>query len=328
MASEAEPQITRPERPSVLPWHAEIWQRLTRDLMRMPHAVLLAGADGLGKLELARRLGETLLCAHPVADAAACGQCRSCMLLAAGTHPDLLMVQPKEDSKVVAVDQVRALGEFLSLKPHTAARKIVILQPADAMNVNAANSLLKVLEEPPLGSVLILVSNQLGRLPATIRSRCARVTCRPPSEPVARDWLRAHGINDQEIPALLAFAEGAPLRAKRFYDDGIHAEEPALRRDAQDLVDQRADPMSCAVRWKTVGAEHALGWLYRFAAGEIRAGVGLGASALRAGGKALDLRGLHETIDVISEARREARGALDELLLLEDVLIRWSRLGR
>ncbi|HSW52736.1 MAG TPA: hypothetical protein VLG93_05865, partial [Sulfuricaulis sp.] len=139
---------TAPER---YPWHGALWSALARQFEQLPHALLLQGRPGLGKHDFAVQLAQALLC-EQARDGMACGQCHCCRLFAAGTHPDLAGVGLVEDAKSIAVDQIRALGDFLSLRPHTAARKVVIISPAEAMNINAANSLLKLLEEPPLGS--------------------------------------------------------------------------------------------------------------------------------------------------------------------------------
>ena len=133
------------------PWHDTIWASLTARLERLPHALLLQGAVGLGKLSFARRFAATLLCAQPDPETAACGRCHSCQLLAAGNHPDLRQLAPAEDRRGIVIDQIRELGAFFALRPHTSARKVAILAPADSMNLHAANSLLKILEEPPLG---------------------------------------------------------------------------------------------------------------------------------------------------------------------------------
>jgi DNA polymerase-3 subunit delta' len=326
--SDPELASARPARPIRYPWQAQLWRGLTRDLSRLPHALLLYGAPGVGKRDLAGRLAETLLCAHPDTGANPCGQCKSCLLLAAGTHPDLLVAQPEEDSKYVTVDQVRAIGSFLTLRPHTAARKVVILHPADAMNINAANSLLKVLEEPPLGSVLLLVSDQPARLPATIRSRCAQLLCKLPPAPEAVQWLKEQDVAPRDATASLELAGGAPLRAQQFAQEGFLEQAQQLRRDVQDLLDQRADPSACAARWKSVGTQRCLAWLHRWVGDEIKARWGLGVNSSRDDTNILKLNHLHQFSDVISEARRLLTGPLDETLLLEDVLVRWSRLGR
>ncbi len=328
MRAAEEDTPVRPPRPQILPWHEAVWRQLTRDLDRLPHAILLQGAPGVGKHELARRLAETLLCAAPGDASAACGQCHGCALLAAGTHPDLLTVEPQGDSRSVTIDQVRALGGFLALKPHTARRKVVILQPADAMNVHAANSLLKALEEPPLGNVLLLVSDRPTRLPATIRSRCARITVRRPQPTQALAWLTAQGIGAPEAELLLGLANGAPLRARQLGNEGFHRHVPVLTQELRGLIGGVCDPVACAARWRDLGAERCLAWLYDYVAGEIKAGTGCGTGSLQEGTKALDLRKLHDFLDVVSEAYRQLAGSLDDLLLLEDILIRWSRLAR
>jgi DNA polymerase-3 subunit delta' len=290
--------------------------------------VLLYGAPGVGKRDFAGRLAETLLCAHPDAEGNRCGRCKSCLLLAAGMHPDLLLVQPAEDSKYVTVDQVRAIAAFLALRPHTAARKVVILHPADAMNINAANSLLKVLEEPPLGSVLLLVSDQPTRLPVTIRSRCAQLACQLPTVSEAVRWLQGKGIDAEDAGALLELAGGAPLRAQELAQDQFLEQDRLLRREVQELREQGADPITCAARWKTVGTQRCLAWWHRWVSHEIksRMEVAYGSSALDA--NAIQLKRLYELFDVIAEARRALTGPVDELLTLEDLLVRWSRLQR
>lgn len=314
----------------VYPWHQPVWDALTADLARLPHALLLAGAAGLGKREFALRLAAGLLCAQPDAAHAACGRCHGCRLLAAGTHPDLLLVAPEEDRRGIVIDQVRALGAWLALRPHTAARKVAVLVPADSMNLNAANSLLKILEEPPLGCVLLLVASQPERLPATVRSRCRRVTFPVPARETALAWLR--GQEGGAAESLLASAAGAPLRALTLAHDGFGATRATLARDLARLLDGSEDPVACAQRWKALGAELCVGWLGGVVAELIRVQVAPGtesaAPELKTEKNVLNLKELFSYIDVVSNARNGlAGGALDETLLLEDLLIRWCRLG-
>lgn len=319
----------------VYPWHAPVWATLTADFARLPHALLLAGPVGVGKHDFAERLAAALLCTQPTAEGA-CGQCHGCQLLAAGTHPDLTRVMPEEDRRGIVIDQIRGLGAYLALRPHTAARKVAILSPADSMNLNAANSLLKILEEPPLGSVLLLVASQPARLPATIRSRCQRLAFQAPERGLALNWLKGREGGDAAA-ALLDDAGGAPLLALARVRDDFPAKRETLLRDLDRLLAGGEDPVTCAQRWKGLGASACVEWLGSFVAGLIR---GLAVSSEPAGGispavigflknrkNPLDLNKLFVYFDVVSSARNALFSAgLDEQLLLEDLLIRWCRM--
>jgi DNA polymerase-3 subunit delta' len=323
---------TAPER---YPWHDALWSALARQFEQLPHALLLQGRPGLGKHDFAVQLAQALLC-EQARDGVACGQCHTCRLFAAGTHPDLAGVGLAEDAKSITVDQIRALGDFLSLRPHTAARKVVIISPAEAMNINAANSLLKLLEEPPLGSMLLLVTSHPARLPATIRSRCARLLFRLPALALGQTWLqtRPHG---GEAATLLALAGGAPLLAETLAREEFSPLRAKLLQDLTALSQGREHPVSCAARWKGHGTGRILGWLHGFVADQIKLWMGAPASTLC--NPELALSGMQEKnkykiselygfIDAILENYRQLNSPLDELLMLEDILIRWVRLSR
>lgn len=314
------------------PWHDDLWASLTARLGRLPHALLLQGAPGLGKHGFARRLAATLLCAQPKEGAAACGVCHSCQLLTAGNHPDFMALAPSEERRSIVIDQVRELGAFFALRPHTAARKVALLTPADAMNLHAANSLLKILEEPPEGSVLILVASQPARLPATIRSRCQRLAFAPPEHNRALDWLSAQVGASAEL--LLNLAAGAPLQALALAEGGFLASREALLRDLSLLLTGRSDPLACAKRWKEIGTETSLVWLTGFVADLVRCLMLENGSTrvlnpeavgfLQTHKNVLYLNGLFRYLDAVSNSRNGlASGSLDELLMLEDLLIRW-----
>lgn len=314
------------------PWHEALWASTTARLERLPHALLLQGAVGLGKQAFGRRLAATLLCTQPKQNAAACGVCHSCQLLTAGNHPDFMSLAPSEERRSIVIDQVRELGAFFALRPHTAARKVALLTPADGMNLHAANSLLKILEEPPGGSVLILVASQPARLPATIRSRCQRVLFTPPERDQALDWLNAHVDASAEL--LLDLAAGAPLKALVLAGGGFLASREGFLCDLSLLLDGRGDPLACAKRWKEAGAEASLGWLMGFVADLIRClsfsndGARVlnpeAAGFLNKHKNTLYLNVLFRYLDAVSSAKNGlASGSLDELLILEDLLIRW-----
>ncbi len=346
---------------SLHPWNDPLAHTLARDRDRLPHGLLLAGPRGLGKNALARWLAELLLCAAPGTDDRACGHCQSCQLLGAGSHPDLHVVQPEavyksspgllaryalryppedkgkdsKDSTVIRIDQIRALIEASQTRPQIATRKVLILSPADTLNTNAANSLLKLLEEPPPDSQLILVADRPARLPATIRSRCTRVEFRLPDANVAGAWLQAQGLSGADAERLLALAGGAPLEAEALAGSEFLVQRETLIADLEGLLAGRGDPVACAGRWKEIGLERCLHWLQGWLGDLIRIGVPGSpgalhnpdmAARLQALEKRLDSKALYRFSDLVGRARQLLGGGLDEQLILEDTLIRWTEL--
>jgi len=221
--------------------HAQVWNVLQGRRERLPHALLLAGPKGLGKFDLARAFVAGLLCEQPQADGQACGQCLACGWQAQGNHPDFRLLQPeamsdsepeaeegkKKPSKEIKIDQVRALDEFLTVGTHRAGLRIVLVHPAEAMNHNTANSLLKSLEEPSADTLFLLVSNEQMRLLPTIRSRCQFVPVTVPERQQSIAALQAEGIADPE--PWLALAGGAPLLALELAQSGQNWPEELAR---------------------------------------------------------------------------------------------------
>ncbi|HEY4559325.1 MAG TPA: DNA polymerase III subunit delta', partial [Lysobacter sp.] len=199
------------------PWQQRMYAQVvaTLDAGRLGHAQLLCGPAQLGKREVAMRLARRVLCETP-AGIDACGQCRSCRLIEAGTHPDYRFVSfipNREGTKLrteIVIDQMRELSTQLSLTPQFGRAQVAIVDPADAINTAAANALLKTLEEPVPGRYLWLVSAHPARLPATIRSRCQRVEFRLPPIDEARAWLAAQGHKSADVDEALQAANGHP----------------------------------------------------------------------------------------------------------------------
>ena len=230
------------------PWLADTWRRLqqARAADTLPHALLLHGRPGFGKRELAQALVASLLCDKPDVEGTGCGQCRGCSLLTAGSHPDYRAVQPEEPGKSIVIDQIRELGEFFTLRPHYGARKLAVIAPADAMNRAAANSLLKLLEEPPAGGMLLLVADRQERLPATIRSRCqGYVLDRFDPTSVLRD---PHGLAAPVSAESLARAGGSPLAAGRFEVPELRTLVDSLPAMMAAVASGAASPLEAAGR--------------------------------------------------------------------------------
>ncbi len=208
------------------PWQTNVWQHLNQDNQRLPHALLLHGRAGIGKYDFARNLSQTLLCSSKSEQGHACGHCSSCNWFNDNSHPDFRLLSPEqeadsEDNVVstkktkkktqISVAQIRELGSFLSLTSHRSnGLRIVLIHPAEALNIASANALLKMLEEPAEGVVFILVAHQLQRLLPTIISRCQKINMPIPDETQALAWLSGQGV--QNAKQQLAYLEGSPIK--------------------------------------------------------------------------------------------------------------------
>lgn len=212
-----------------LPWHRQELERLLARRGRLPHALLVSGRPGIGKVDFAREFARGLLCESPI-DLLACGQCPSCHWFGQSNHPDYREIVPEsleeaeadapdadagkeagKKSLAIKIEQVRAIRDFVALSTHRAGHRAIVLHPAESLQPAAANALLKTLEEPPPATVILLVSDRPARLLATIRSRCESVVLRAPGRDEALAWLRSGGAEEPEVA--LALAGGAPLLA-------------------------------------------------------------------------------------------------------------------
>lgn len=237
------------------PWQQQAWQQLMRalDNGRFPHALLLTAPAGAGGEAFAEALVARLLEAD--------GNDRMQTLLEAGTHPDQVWLEPEEAGKAIKVDAIRKLIDFVNLTAQYGHYKVAVIQPAEAMNRSAANSLLKTLEEPPPQCVLILVSRQPALLPITIRSRCQRLDLTPGTDPATVDWLRER--SGQPDPALLlAIAGGAPLAACELADEQGLPLRDRLIADLEALGQGKVDPVNVAGQWVKLEPLQVYRWLY------------------------------------------------------------------
>lgn len=309
-----------------LPWLAPACDTLrrARSAGRFPGALLIHEQPGAGGEWLARFAAATALCREA---AAPCGRCGDCRRLAAGSHPDFHWLTSGEDSNYIRVEQVRELCAELALTSHGAGARVAVIAPAEAMNANAANALLKTLEEPRAGATLVLVSAAPSRLPATVRSRCQRLVANAPARAQCLSWLREQG-GERDWEAVLEVIGAAPLDALRvdaaalvkLREETGRALEQAVRGTmdiprTSDGWARSADyalRLACLENWLTVRLERAAR-----AAGQSQQ---MGGSAhLPSGRSALNMKTLVRTLERLYELRQLGSTSINKALALEQL---------
>lgn len=319
----------------IFPWQHTLWQGLMQRLHedRLPHALLLAGPQGIGKESFAQVFARAVLCEHLHADAKPCGICRGCLLNQAGTHPDNQWVGLLEDKKIIGVDQVREVSAHLNMKAHYSGHKVVVISPAECMNTQAANSLLKTLEEPASQSLLMLVTSNATALPATLRSRCQRITCTLPAQDVATSWLAAQLEPGHDAALVLALAGGAPLAALQMTQGGQVSHRLNVLDGMERLLLNQVSPVALAAIWLKLELKETLYWMHSYIIDMIRLKAvehpprlaNLDARVrLQALAHPLNLKTLYYQLDKIREVSRLASGSANAQMLLEDILINWK----
>jgi len=245
----------------IFPWQEKQWQQLWQSWRdgRLPHALLLTGLSGLGKKQFAEAFLQAQLCKQVSNSGQACGKCHDCHLLQTKAHPNVLWVEPTQESHAIKIDQIREVSEFVQQTSFQGTQRMVVVCPAENMNLAAANALLKTLEEPAAGLLLMLITQQSDTLPATILSRCQRVVFLPPEKSQALSWLTTHWQEPSLDPELLlGLAQGAPLQALA----SAQPEQFMLRREVMEaFFKEKHDPLHYAVKWKDEEIALILMWI-------------------------------------------------------------------
>ena len=319
----------------LLPWHQEQWNQLlkARSHSRLHHALLLTGPEGTGPGQFADCLAYRMLCESRIGVDVACGECRSCVLLSAGNHPDLLRVGPEEESRQIKVDAARDLIDYLQLSSHCGGLKVAIVSPAEGMNWNAANTMLKVLEEPPGDALILLVSQQPALLPATIRSRCQRISFPPVYDQTALDWLGERLKEGHEPGDLLMMARGEPLRVVAMLENDTFT----LRYEILNDLKKKSDPVRLAEKWQSLDIQEVFSCLVMYFSrmGRLKScrasttGDQKGVTVeLQELAKGLDLWQILSCFDLASRNYSLVTGPfnLSKQGLLEDFIIYWQNL--
>jgi DNA polymerase-3 subunit delta' len=263
------------------PWHQAAWEQLQQMRARLPHAILFHGPAGIGKADFLEAFAQSLLCENVQPDGRACGTCASCGWFSQHNHPDYRRVRPealedepptegeeggdgdkksksaKAPSKEIKIEQIRGLSDFMNISTHRQGLRVVVLYPAEALNMPASNALLKTLEEPPPGTVFLLASNSLDRLLPTILSRCRKFALPLPDHAQALAWLQAQNVPDAD--SWLREQGGAPLAALAQAETGSREELDALlhllAHPSVDAALKTADklsktPLASLVAWQ------------------------------------------------------------------------------
>jgi DNA polymerase-3 subunit delta' len=322
-----------------LPWLAQARERLraAHAAGRLPHSLLLLSAPGLGAEALANWITALQLCETPIGRP--CGLCASCLLLRADTHPDSYIVQIEEDARQIKVEQVRELIASIALKSYRSRGKVAVIEGAELLNVNGANAFLKTLEEPTADTVLILIARPNHRLPATIASRCLRLTLRPPAPEVAVAWLEAaatatataagaRSATPRSWEAALRLSGGAPLLALEMDAGAIAALDADMRESLQQLAAGSVDVTLLADRWVKSDPGLRITWLENWITRRVHGALGAGTSPqsgervrLPAALLKAKIRSLFELLDAARDLRRLAPTGINQQLAFEALLL-------
>ncbi len=320
------------------PWQRKQWQLLWQSVQsqRLPHALLLSGMAGTGKTAFALHIAQALLCQNVSGEGDPCDICHPCRLVTTDVHPNVYQVAPEKEGHAIKVDQIRPLTEFVQQSSLSGEFRIVIIRNAHSMNMNAANALLKTLEEPSSGAIIILISEQNGHLPATIRSRCQRILFPRPDTEEALTWLRTQSlIENMTAEQALRLAQGSPLLATALSQDEMLPLRGEMFQSFRQLAEKRVDPLTLAAKWQKVDPVKWLDLLLGWVSDLMRLQLGgqsdqlLNQDSLAALNACTALVPLNKNLQLLQDilklrAQMSAGINFNKQLLMENILIRWS----
>lgn len=329
----------------IYPWQNALWQSLTQSRSKLHHAFLMYGRAGVGKYDFALNFSQSLLCPNKNETGYACQQCASCHWFGDESHPDFRLITPEQNDSAdedvssakktkkktqISVAQIRELSDFLSLSSHqSSGLRIVLIHPAEALNLAAANALLKMLEEPAPDVVFILIAHQLQRLLPTVLSRCQKIKMPIPDQTQALDWLNGNGVSN--AVQQLAYMEGSPIKVFNEQADFVHLTQIW----GQLALGQKLDPQFVAplviAHSVEMGVIAIQKWIYDILAVKLSQQVRYHlqhANALQALAEKVNLGKLFDFQKKTNELRKLATHPLNHELQMESLLVDYTKLFR
>jgi DNA polymerase-3 subunit delta' len=315
------------------PWQQQQWHFILKRAQqnKLPQALLLTGQAGLGKELFAQQIIKTLLCENGIAKQQPCNNCRSCNLINAQTHPDYYALHPEEAGKAIKIDVVRDLIARLQQSAQYHTYKIALISPADLLNKAAANALLKTLEEPTAKTLIILVTDQISSLSATIRSRCQMINFTTPNIDIAATWLSDHAPKNIDVRQILRLTENSPLRALELTEENNFAQQQTIIKELLALALHTTQPMKLITAWVKLPIENIIHEMKNLAFDLIRLKSGI--SQLRAMEHVTTLNKIaanvnqqklfHYLDEVYRLQQQMLLTNLNQQLLLENLLYTW-----
>ena len=318
-------------------WQQQSWNSLFSYIQqdRIPQALLITGASGLGKYVLAKRFAHALLCPNTHTDGSCCGVCNSCLLIKAGTHPDLIKIKPDDDKKSISINKIRHIVTDTYLKPQFESYRVLIINPADVMTTQAANAFLKCLEEPTERTIFILISNKPNKLPATIISRCQKLSVTLPEKHRLYDWLNGQGIHDNQ-ETRLNLVRGGIFTTQQIINEPLLKQRTDCFADWLAIAKRQNHPALISEKWQKMPETELLNWLISWTSDVIKCACGSNqaqlcnqdmAKNLQELAQQLHLKSLYKLYDHLLSSRRQLATQVNFQMMLEEILVQWQQLN-
>lgn len=317
-------------------WQAKQWQQIWQANLkqRLPHAILLSGIEGIGKLNFALHLAQALLCSEVDSAGDPCNACHACRLVLTQAHPNIKQLEPEKPGHAIKIDQIREIGEFVQQSSFQGEYRFAIINPAHSMNMNSANALLKTLEEPAEGAIIILISDRSGHLPATIRSRCHKILFPQPDKLQALEWLQIQSLEgDMPIEQRLRLSHGAPLLAANLQSDDTLSRSDFYQA-LLEVANKKSTLIQHAAKWQKADPIRWIDLFFNWVCDLVRVQLGadhqyiLNQDYLNELNETAKLTNLNNNLRITSallKARKQLGNGVNfnKQLLFESTLIKW-----